>query len=142
MIDKWDKRFYGEALREIATWSKDPDVKVGAIIVSEDHRRFSKGFNGFARGIADTDERLNDKIQKNELMIHAELNAIFNATENLTGWTLYTTRAPCINCANAIIQVGIKRVVGPDINHGSSWMKNQFKAKKLLLEAKVEYDII
>lgn len=51
---------------------------------------------------------------KNE--IHAELNAIFNASQSLEGTTLYVTLSPCIECAKAIVASGIKKVYfnGPD----------------------------
>jgi len=51
---------------------------------------------------------------RHDLVIHAELNAILNAarlghsTENAT---LYVTMLPCSNCAIAIAQAGIKKVI-------------------------------
>ena len=42
---------------------------------------------------------------------HAELNAILNANGNLKGCTLYVDLFPCNECAKAVIQAGISRVV-------------------------------
>jgi len=108
---KWDKRFIGLA-EHVAEWSLDPHVKVGAVLVNtDDTREFYTGYNGFPRGIKDTEERYQDKKQKHELVVHAELNAIFNAQAKLDNFTLYCTRFPCSKCFLAILQSGIKRVV-------------------------------
>jgi dCMP deaminase len=46
------------------------------------------------------------------LCVHAELNAIIYAgRKDAMGGTVYTTTFPCLGCAKAIIQCGIKRVV-------------------------------
>ena len=72
---KWDLRFLKLA-EHISNWSKDPSTKVGCIIVGEDREIRSTGFNGFPRGIEDSEERLNDRTQKYPLICHAEENAI------------------------------------------------------------------
>ena len=139
---KWDKRFARIAKNEIALWSKDPDEQVGCVLVSPDRRQLSTGYNGFPVGIADTEDRLKDKDVKNFLSVHAELNAILNSRTDLTGWTLYVTKAPCMNCALAIIQAGIVRVVCEFINAESRWADNQTEAIKLLREAGVLFTTI
>jgi dCMP deaminase len=49
---------------------------------------------------------------KYPFVCHAELNAILNSNiGNLSGCTIYVTLFPCNECAKAIIQCGIKRVV-------------------------------
>ena len=49
---------------------------------------------------------------KYPFVCHAELNAILNSNiGNLSGCTVYVTLFPCNECAKAIIQSGIKRVV-------------------------------
>ena len=60
--------------REISTWSKDPSSKIAAVIVNDERRILSTGYNGFPRGIADTEERLNDREQKYPRIVHAEMN--------------------------------------------------------------------
>ena len=42
---------------------------------------------------------------------HAELNAILNTERRLKGSTLYVTLFPCNECAKAVIQAGIKKVI-------------------------------
>jgi dCMP deaminase len=115
MIDsKWDNRFMRLA-REISTWSKDPSSKIGAVIVDDERRILSTGYNGFPRGIADTEERLNNKEEKYPRIIHAEMNSLLSSLYSgvsVKGATLYVWGLPvCADCAKSVIQSGIKRVV-------------------------------
>lgn len=111
---KWDLRFLKIA-KEVSKWSKDPSRKIGAILVGNKKQIISQGYNGFPRGIADTQERLMNRELKYTLTIHAEANAIYNAIYNgspTEGTTIYVTGLPvCSECAKMIIQTGIKRVV-------------------------------
>jgi len=119
----WNRRFMALAA-EVATWSKDPDCKVGALIVSPDRRVVATGYNGFPTGVPDRYE--GDKDEKNAITIHAELNAILNAKTDLAGFTLYSTKDPCLECCKAIIQAGIKQVVVPQQRQTSSnWAASQ-----------------
>ena len=58
--DKWDLRLLGLA-EHVAQWSKDPSTQVGAVIADKKHRVLSLGFNGFARGVRDLAERLENR---------------------------------------------------------------------------------
>lgn len=98
----------------VASWSKDPGTKVGAVIVRPDLTVASLGYNGFPRGVVDFPKYLNNKEEKYARTVHAELNAILNSKEPLSGYTLYWypgVLGTCSQCAAAIIQSGIKRVV-------------------------------
>lgn len=119
MHAKWDKRFL-ELARHIATWSKDPSTKVGAVIVNDDKLVVGLGYNGFPRGVTDDEERLANRQLKYPLMVHAEINALFMAGERAKGSTLYvypTFMLPpvCSECCKAAIQSGIKEIVGYDV---------------------------
>ena len=113
-VNKWYKR-YMDLAEQVSTWSKDPNTKVGAVIVGSKGQILTQGYNGFPRGIRDTPKRLNDRDRKLSLVVHAEMNAIFNATYNgvsLDGATLFVYGLPiCSECAKGIIQVGIAKVV-------------------------------
>lgn len=113
MNTNWDSRFLLLA-HVVASWSKDPSRKVGAVAV-KDRRVLSTGYNGFPCGVADTEERLNNREQKYKFIVHGELNCILNAARegvSLEGATLYVARLPiCGDCAKAVAQSGIKRVV-------------------------------
>jgi dCMP deaminase len=111
---KWDIRFMKLA-REISSWSKDPSSKIGAVIVNDERRILATGYNGFPRGIEDTEERLNDREQKYPLIVHGEMNALMNALYSgvsVKDATLYVYGLPiCSDCSKSVIQSGVKRVV-------------------------------
>ena len=113
MSTEWDLRYVSLA-KEIASWSKDPRTKVGAVIVGDKGQILSQGYNGFPRGIKDTEDRLTDRPTKLKLVVHAEMNCIYNASftgTTLQNSTLYVYGLPvCSDCAKGVIQVGIKNV--------------------------------
>ena len=97
MSDKWDMRFLDLATH-ISEWSKDPSTKVGCVVVGPDREIRSTGFNGFPRGILDSDDRLTDRDLKYPLICHAEENAIMHAARiglALKGCIMYVTWPPC-----------------------------------------------
>lgn len=128
---EWDRRFMRLA-REAASWSKDPDEQVGAVVVSPDRRRFSAGYNGLPWGMPDDPEVLCNKDLKNALTIHAEQNAMANAPFDLEGWTIYCTKAPCLECALMVRQNRIARVVTAPIRPDSRWANEQRQAVSVL----------
>ena len=114
LSSKWDKR-YMELAKAVSTWSKDPSKKIGAIAIGSKGQVLAQGFNGFPRGIDDSDDRLNDREIKYKYVVHAEMNLIYNATFNgisLDGSSVYIYGLPlCSECAKGLIQVGVKRIV-------------------------------
>ena len=118
MLDlKWQQRFILRA-KDYASWSKDPSSHIGAVAVEpESKREISGGYNGFPRGIKDTDERYDNRPVKYKLVVHAEANCIYNATRagvSLNGSHLFVWGLPiCSECAKAIVQVGIAEVYMP-----------------------------
>lgn len=131
----WDGRFFAMA-KLVASWSKDPRKQVGAVLVSEDCRHISIGYNGFPAGF---EERLQsegnfimDKETKNRYSLHAEENAIAQAAQDVRNWTLYVTEPPCMRCALSIHRAGIRRVVTPPLSLESSWFDEQSEAEGFL----------
>lgn len=111
MANKWDNRFLDLA-EHIAQWSKDPSTKVGAVLVSPDRIHVVHGYNGFPRGVLDTEAMYENKEAKYKRVVHAELNAILNSPIRPSGWTIYVSPLPpCTECTKAIIQSGITEVV-------------------------------
>lgn len=99
--------------KHVAKLSKDPSTQVGAVIFDPKRRLVSAGYNGFARGVQDTEARLNDRDTKYKLILHAEKNAIMFAKAPTSGCTLVVTHPCCAQCAALVIQAGIKHVVWP-----------------------------
>ena len=108
----WDEYFMGIAMLA-AKRSKDPSTQVGACIVSQDNIIISIGYNGMPKGCSDDEfpwDRTGEET-KYPYVVHAELNAILNASgRDLRGSKLYVALFPCNECAKAIIQSGIKDV--------------------------------
>ena len=132
--------------KEISTWSKDPSTQVGAVVIGNNGEVLSQGYNGFPRGIKDTAARLKDRERKYNLVVHAEMNAIYNAGLNgvsLKGSTLYVYGLPvCNECAKGIIQVGIDKVIATSpADYNEKWDDSIKDAKALFKEAEVDYII-
>lgn len=104
----WDYRFLDLA-DHVATWSKDPSTKVGAVIVDEKNRVISIGYNGVPRGV--NEPVSGDREQKLLRTIHAEENALAFAYRDVEGCRMYVSFPPCAHCTAQIIQRGIKEVV-------------------------------
>lgn len=142
----WQNRYLSLA-KEVSTWSKDPSRKIGAVAVGSKGQILAQGYNGFPRGILDSADRYNDRPTKYRLVVHAEMNVIYNATFNgvsLDGASLYVYGLPiCSECAKGIIQVGIKDVtvitdeVVPDI-----WKESWANTVSMFNETSVKYEWI
>jgi len=138
----WDSRWMALA-QLVATWSKDRGRKVGAVIVGPDNEVRSTGFNGIPRGVDDDVEERHDAAsgEKYLWVSHAERNAIYNAAllgVSTKGCTIYVPWYPCIECAKAIVQAGIGRIVcfEPDLAD-SNWGKDFEKSLIILGEGNV-----
>lgn len=133
----WDEYFMGIAMLS-AMRSKDPNSQVGACIV-RDNKILSLGYNGMPIGCDDDimpwGSEGDDLDTKYMYVCHSELNAILNAGKDLHGSTIYVTLFPCNECAKAIIQSGIKRIVYLDDKYKDS--NNNIAARFLLKTAGV-----
>lgn len=117
---KWDLRFL-QLAKEVSTWSKDPSTQVGCVLVNDLHV-VGLGYNGFPKGVADTEERWTNRELKYQIVVHAEVNAILQAGHRAEGSTLYAYPSfmlppICSDCAGAAIQAGVVGIVGylPDL---------------------------
>lgn len=139
---KWDKRFL-EMASLVASWSKDPSTKVGAVIVRPNKTIVSVGYNGFPRGTRDTGALYQDRPTKLMRTVHAEVNAILTAGQPIKNCTLYVSPLhPCANCTGIIIQSGISRVVAYMPEVPSAWQDNFRAAQEMFDEARIPVEII
>ena len=136
----WDQYFMGVA-KLSALRSKDPSTQVGACIVNSDLRIVGIGYNGMPSGAKDDEfpwgnmgEYLDTKYP---YVVHAEANAILNATQSLKGSSIFVTLFPCNECTKLIIQSGIKEIVYESDKYEHT--KEHQAAVKMLKAAGVSY---
>lgn len=138
-LNKWDIRFIQRA-EEVALWSKDPNKKVGCVLVLG-KRSIAEGYNGFPEGLSDDLSRLKNAFFKDRVIIHAEKNAVINAGKfgvATEGATAYVNYHPCARCASVLIQAGIRKIVCPSPELASPKWKEDFKlSSDILVEANV-----
>lgn len=138
--DKWKRRFIRRAM-ELASWSKDPSTQCGCVIY-RNKRSLGEGYNGYPAGVADNQDSREVKLMKT---IHAEINAILHAKQDVSGATLFVYPfEPCGNCASVIIQAGITHVIAavhykipPD-----RWLSTMNTARDMFKEAGVTLEVI
>lgn len=82
--------------------------QVGAVFTDPEMTRvLCLGYNGGVKG----DQNQCESLKPGQCgCIHAEVNAMMKANESLKGSTLFTTTAPCKNCAKLLINCGVGRV--------------------------------
>ncbi len=104
-LDCAHEYFMGEAIKEAKKALKYDEIPVGAVIV-KDGIIISRGYN--------------EREQKQDSTLHAEMTAIRCACKKLGTWRLtdcdiYVTLEPCTMCAGALIQSRISRLfIGAD----------------------------
>lgn len=135
-ILSWDEYFMGVA-KLSSLRSKDPSTQVGCCIVNENKKIVAVGYNGMPLGCNDKDFPWSVKEgslenTKYAYVVHAELNAILNSTQQLKGCTIYVSLFPCNECSKAIIQSGIKEIVYADDKYFGT---PSFIASRRMLEA-------
>lgn len=140
-ISKWDQRFIDLA-KFVSGWSKDPNSKVGAVVVTNEGGAIALGYNGFPAGIED-DKRLDNRDLKLDMITHAEQNALLIAGSRAKGASLYVWGKPiCARCAVLIIQAGIERIIATnpedEIDKNSAWYESGVLAVKMFREVNME----
>ncbi len=136
----WDQYFMGVA-KLSALRSKDPSTQVGACIINSDLRIVGIGYNGLPKGADDELFPWNSEGDyldtKYPYVVHAEANAILNATQSLKGSKIYVTLFPCNECTKLIIQSGITEIVYESNKYQHT--KEHQAAIKMLKAANVSY---
>ncbi len=131
----WDAYFMGVATLS-SFRSKDPSTQVGACIVNPEKRIVGIGYNGLPKGCSDDlfpwDSEGGYLETKYPYVVHAEANAILNATTPLQGSAIYVTLFPCNECAKLIIQSGITEIV---YQSDKNQHTKEFQASKKMLDA-------
>lgn len=115
--------------------------QVGAIILTCDGGEPIAACNTFPKGVADLAWR-HEGDGRFVWMEHAERNAIFAAARQgrpLQGATIASTFFLCIDCARAIVQTGIARLVSPvPALDDAVWGESFLRSRVILEEGGVE----
>lgn len=126
----------------VAQKSKDEYSKVGCVVTDENFVIISTGYNGPNRMANDRSFNFTREpkvkyltnnyshlgldinsfvLEKNTMMLHAEINAIVNCTNRnaMKDSIVFVTHYTCVNCLNTLIQAGVKRIVVADNRHSA-----------------------
>lgn len=131
MQQTWPSIWF-EVAATISKRSRCDRAQIGAVIVNDDQRIISTGYNGAAAGYPTDDGCLNwcERAQGKTGLgsaydgcpsIHAEANALLYVDRSaIHGATIYVTAPPCMNCAKLISNSGVKTVwclIGEEDSH-------------------------
>jgi dCMP deaminase len=125
-------------------FSRDNSTKVGAIILNPNTLHIlSTGYNGFPRKVLETKDRM-ERPLKYVYTEHAERNAIYGAARqghSLDGSLMICTMFPCHDCARAIIQSGIMRIISYKPNN-ERWAESNGHSLTMFNEAGIIVDLV
>ncbi|MGE3769741.1 MAG: hypothetical protein AB7G06_02185 [Bdellovibrionales bacterium] len=107
---------------QIAQFSEDPSTKNCATIWTSELELVAVGINRFPEGVAQTDERMNDRAFKYPAVVHAEVSAVSAIARkgmpaNLAGASglgdciMICTMFPCTNCLKTVHGAGIQLMI-------------------------------
>ena len=101
MDENKDLEYMKLAIEQAKLAAEDGEVPVGAVLV----------FDGKVAGVG-----RNRREKNKNALCHAEIEAINEACQNLSGWRLhkgelYVTLEPCPMCAGAALSARVKRIV-------------------------------
>lgn len=140
-----DARYLVAACRAAVRDSDDPRTQNGAVL------RSKNGYVVVAANTVPAGSLQPDRLQpplKYSFMEHAERNVIYAAARQGVATykaTLYCPWFACCECARAIIQAGVARVVGhvkPRLLTPERWQETITRADSMLRDAGVELTLI
>lgn len=138
-------RYMQMALTQAQQFSKDQSTKVGALIIGLDtHEIRSTGYNGMPRGCNDSAPERQNRPEKYLWYEHAERNAIYNAARvgtPLANSLLIVTLFPCMDCARAVVQSGVRGVITMEVAL-DRWRSHFEKSRELFNECGVQVETL
>ena len=129
----------------VATRSRDTSMKCGAVIIRPNKTICSEGYNGFPKNMEDRAEWYDDRGEKYDRVIHAEMNAIKHAGEDIEGYVIFITSPPCKDCAKHIASWGLAEVVWSDHSERAlpeRWRLDIDRAKTILRDCGVKMTVV
>jgi dCMP deaminase len=143
MLPEYKNYYYIKYAYELAVKSPDPSTQNASLLISDDGEIISEGINEFPRDVKYKPERW-ERPLKYKIIEHAERNSIYKAAKlgrSTEGLTMFCPWAACSDCARAIIQAGIKKLVTHKqaLDKSPSFWGEEIKvAFTMLKEASVE----
>jgi dCMP deaminase len=116
MRPQWTDYFLGMA-KVVSQRSHDIHTKHGCIITDKNNRILGVGYNGFPRGLKDSELPIS-RPEKYPWMVHSERNALSNCVVRPDDGIAYVTGQCCNDCIIALWQEGIGTVYMID-DHGT-----------------------
>ena len=116
MRPDWTNYFLGLA-KVVSQRSHDIHTQHGCIITDSNNRILGVGYNGFPRGLDDSNLPTSRQ-EKYPWMVHSERNALSNCVVRPDNGIAYVTGQCCNDCIIALWQEGIKKVYMID-DHGT-----------------------
>ncbi|MFA5386065.1 MAG: deaminase [Candidatus Paceibacterota bacterium] len=122
--------------------STNPSTQNGAILIDDNGNIVLSAINSFPDGVIETQER-RKKLLRYKFSVHAERNVLYQAALlgiKTKGLTMVCPWAACSDCAQAIIQTGIRRLVTHKqaLDRSDTWQEDIELAFIMLREAGVE----
>lgn len=135
----WDEYFMNLAITVSERGTCDR-AYVGCVIVNEDNRIVTTGYNGSIKGNPHCDD-IGHTMRDGHCIatIHAEMNALLYCAKegiSVNGCKAYVTHFPCLNCTKSLIQAGIK-----EIYYRKAYRVDEY-AIELLERNKISYEKI
>lgn len=137
MRKSWQEYFM-DITKIVASRSTCDRAMVGCLIVNDDNRIVSSGYNGSISGNPHCDD-IGHTMRDGHCIatIHAEMNAIlYCAREGISiqDCSVYVTHFPCLNCTKALIQAGIKHIYYMDDYRVDDYAVELLKKNKIPFE--------
>jgi dCMP deaminase len=126
MRPSWTDYFLGLA-KVISQRSHDVHTQHGCVITDVNHRILGVGYNGFPRGLKDSDLPTN-RPDKYHWMVHSERNALSNCVIRPDKGVAYVTGQCCNDCIMALWQEGVESVYMID-DHGTHLFDEEAKKR-------------
>jgi len=122
--------------------SINPSTQNGAILIDDKGNIILSAVNSFPDGVTETEERRNKPLRY-KFSVHSERNVLYLAARlgiKTEGLVMICPWAACTDCAQGIIQAGIKRLVvhKQALDRSTHWKEDIEIAFTMLREAGVE----
>lgn len=133
----WDEYFMNLAITVSERGTCDR-AYVGCVIVNEDNRIVTTGYNGSIKGNPHCDD-IGHTMRDGHCIatIHAEMNALLYCAKegiSVNGCKAYVTHFPCLNCTKSLIQAGIKQIYYKEAYRVDGYAMELLKRNKISYE--------